>query len=633
MSSLHRSLAAAMAFVASLIIAGCGGGGAGAQGSGGGSTGGVVEPASVQVRSSEPTISSNGDTPVTITVFVKDSANRAMANQQVSMALIDPVGAAGGLLKDIVAKTDASGTASATLVVTDPTNRTVTVTAQSGTASGSIEVPVIGTTLALTGPSSVVLNAVTDYVVALRDSDGAALSGRAVSVASQAGNTLSAATVTTNTAGQARFSLTATKSGADRVTVSALGATAGADVSVASSQLVFAAPAAGQELEVTSAARPRTHQVSVEWRSGGQPVAGRRVDFGATRGTITASAVTNAAGVATAQIESPTAGSSTITARTDDGTLVGTQRAEFVSVVPSKIALQSSPANVGVNPSGSTANSSQLIAVVRDAADNPVKGQLVSFSAFTDPSNGRIEPAVATTDASGVATVAFYPGANSTGNGQIEIRSAIPGSTVPFASTRLTASQQELIVRIGTGNALEVPDIVNYVMPWDAVVTDASGNPVANAAVQASLVGIAFYKGGYYPAGDYWAAGGETETLPRYKCVSEDVNGNLRLDAGEDTNGNGELTPGNVAAAQVVATNARTDSTGFARINVKYPKEYGNWAQVRLVVTITTIAGTEGSATRTIDLPVVRDDLKITQTPPGGLVSAFGLRGDCTSTN
>ena len=349
---------------------------------------------------------------------------------------------------------------------------------------------------------------------------------------------------------------------------------------------------------------------------------------------MSASAQTDASGRATATISSPTAGSSTITAKV--GGVLASQRVEFVSRTPSKISVQGSPANVGVNLSAATSNSSQLIAVVRDASDNPVKGQTVSFSADSDPSNGRIEPAVATTDSAGVATVAFFPGANTTGNNQITLRATVVGKGVT-GTTTLTASRQELIVRVGTGNQLLVPDEVNYIMPWDAVVTDSSGNPVANAAVQASLVGVAFYKGQYYAEGiganARWTPGGEVEGLPRFRCPGEDTNGNLRLDAGEDTNGDGQITPGNVAAAQVVAEGGRTDGTGFARIHVKYPKEFGSWTQVRLVVTITAIAGTEGTATRVFDLPVVRDDLALTVSPPGGIVSAFGRLGDCSTTN
>ena len=624
MASLKRLIAASAALATALLVAGCGGGsGAGAQG---GTSGATTEASSLALTTSVPSVGSDGKAVATITAFVKDSGNRAMANQVVSFSTAD----SGVVLLQSGTTTDATGSVAATLTVVDPTNRDVVVNARSGSISNTMTIGVVGTTVSLDGPATLIANAPTEFSVALRDAAGEVIGGKPVQVKSSAGNALSAGTVTTDTAGRAKFYVTGTVSGPDTITATALGATGQVSTEVAATQVLFTSPGTGEELEV--GATP--HPISVTFLSQGVPQVGQTVEFLATRGTVTASAQTDASGRATGTISSPTAGSSTITAKV--GGVLASQRVEFVSRTASKISVQGSPANVGVNLSGATSNSSQLIAVVRDASDNPVKGQTVSFSADSDPSNGRIEPAVATTDSAGVATVSFFPGANTTGNNQITLRATVVGKGVT-GTTTLTASRQELVVRTGTGNALLVPDEVNYIMPWDAVVTDSSGNPVANATVQASLVGIAFYKGQYSAQGvggeARWPPGGELQGLPPFRCPGEDSNGNLRLDAGEDTNGDGQITPGNVAAGQVVAEGGRTDSTGFARIHVKYPKEFGNWVKIRLVVTITAIAGTEGTAIREFVLPVVRDDLSLSMNPPGGVVSAYGRVGDCTTTD
>jgi hypothetical protein len=170
-------------------------------------------------------------------------------------------------------------------------------------------------------------------------------------------------------------------------------------------------------------------------------------------------------------------------------------------------------------------------------------------------------------------------------------------------------------------------------MPWTAAVTDSAGNPVVGAAVQASLVGVRFFKGRYFWTGSVWTTRGATSDVVPWSCESEDTNGNLRLDPGEDRDGDGALEPSNVAIVRVVSTDGRTDASGFANIQVEYAREFANWTQVRLRVTITAIAGTEVSSERTFTLPVLAADIGAETVAPPGAVSPFGAVGDCTVPN
>ena len=619
MSTLHRMLAAIAAMVLAGFLAACGGGGgAGGQGTSGGG-GGATDAAALDVVASSSSIGSDGRTVATISAFVKNSANLALANQLVEFGTSD----AGAVLQVTSARTDATGSATATLRISDQTNRSIVINVRTGGLTGSVAVSVIGTTVTLNGPNSLVANAPTEFTIGLRDSSGAVLVGKTVTIASSAGNALSASSAVTDSAGQARVTLTGTRIGADTLTVSALGAVTSAALQVSGTQIAFAAPLAGQEIPVAT-----DQPVTVTYTLGGAVQAGQRIQFATTRGTLSASeAVTDGKGQASVTVRSGTAGIATVTAIA--GSLLGSQKVEFVSRDPAKLALQASPANVGVNLSPASTNASQLIAVVRDAADNPVKGQPVAFSAVSDPSNGRVEPAVATTDSAGVATVAFFPGANSSGFNQVVMKAKVVSAdpaVVVEGTTTLTASMQELMVRVGTGNVATELDAATNAMPWSAVVTDASGNPVSGASVQASLVSIGFRKGYYVKGALEWFQ------VVQDSCVSEDLNGNLRLDAGEDANGDGALTPGNVAATVVTSTGGRTDSNGLARLNVIYPKSFGAWTTVRLRVTITVIAGTEGSAESRFLLPVLAKDLALTVTPPGQ-PSPFGQLPGCDNTN
>lgn len=620
-SFLNRWLRRAGCVLASLALVACGGGGgAGAGGQGAtGSGSSATGPASLVLLTSAPTIGSDGRTTATISAVVKDAGNRTMLNQDVLFSTADM----GATLQVNSRRTDLSGTATATLSISEPANREIEVRAVTGSLERTIRVAVTGTQLGISGPVNLVAGAPNEYTVSLRNSAGGPITGRAVTIASAAGNLLSASSVVTDSAGQARVQITGSRSGADTITASSsLGASASIAVQVSGTLLSFLAPTASSELLVSTAV-----PIRVRYLIDGVAQAGQPVTFLTTRGAMAAATViTDAAGEASTTLSSPTAGLATLTAVA--GSVSNTQRVEFVSRTASKISLQSSPASVGVNLSASGTNSSQLIAVVRDADDNPIKGATVSFTAIADPSNGRIEPATATTDTSGVASVAFFPGANSTGNLQIVVRATATASGVS-ADTRLTAAQQELVVRIGTGNQIDTSEATRYIMPWSAAVTDSAGNPVVGAVVQASLVGVRFLKGRYFWTGSVWSPRGATSDIVPWACESEDTNGNLRLDPGEDRDGDGALEPANVAVVRVVSTDGRTDASGFANLQVEYPREYANWTQVRLRVTITAIAGTEVSSERSFSLPVLAADVGSETILPPGAASPFGVVGDC----
>lgn len=612
-----------------LALVACGGGsGAGAVGEGAGVSAevdaapapGPAGPVAARIAAmtSAPTLASDGSGAVVISAAVKDADNRTMPGQPVSFSTNDD----GAQLTVTSGTTDDTGVATAILKISDRANRSIAVTASTGALFSSIITQVEGTTMTLSGPSSIVQGAPTRYTVTVRDSAGSPIAGAPVQANSAIGNAISPAGIVTSGAGQAALALTAAVEGVDTLTVSALGASASQLLAVSSTQISFSVPDPAREIDVGSSQIVRVTYLHQGAAAGSTPV-----QFAATRGQLSAeSAVTNASGVAEVAISSLTAGVSTISASV--GGVVSAQRVEFVSRTPGKLVVQASPANVPVNLSISGTSSSQLIAVVRDTAGNPVKGQIVFFMSPADPSNGRIEPASATTDSSGVASVAFFPGANSSGNNQIIARASIAGAGLQ-AETTLTASAQALFVRVGTGNQIRKIDETTNEMPWTARVTDSSGNAVAGAAVQTSIVGVRFSKGTYYPLGSTWSRGGETSGSPPFACISEDRNENGRMDPGEDLDRDGKLEPVGVPSVVVNAPGSRSDANGEAGIAVRYEREYGGWVEVRLRVTMATIAGTEGVDERTFVLPVLSNDLQDLMVPPPGAPSPFGVTSDC----
>lgn len=623
--SWTRLLSLCSVLMLTMVIAACGGKGAGA---GGGGATAVTKAALLSLISSETSLGSDGKKVATITAIVKSELNVALANQPVIFSTDD----SGVTLEVPSAITDASGRIEAQLSVTDRSVRDIVVTAATGEIVQTISVPVVGTVLQINGSSTIVFNDRTQYSVSLRDSGGSPITGAAVQVSSASGNTIDPAITTTDTQGQAVFDVIGVNPGADTLSASAQGVTSSFATAVSGTQLSYSTPTPGLEITVDD-----NYPVSVQLIENGAAVAGRTIRFSVTRGVFVgpAEATTDGSGVASVVISSSSAGISTITATEVQGVassgVTATRETEFVSKSPTKLELQASPTVVGANLSSDGTNSSQLIAIVRDDNDNPVKNARVDFTAVSDPSNGRIEPGFGITDSFGTATASFIAGPSATGFEAVQVQAKLSQNAAVNASATLTVSELELSVRIGTGNELvDDGSLTTYRMPWTALVADSSGNPVENALVTVALLSTSYYKGVWLPTTDGWVH------TPSIQCASEDLNLNGRLDLApnEDVNSNGELDPGAVAVSRVLQAGSRTDSSGLAEIEVIYPKTYGKWVEVQVRVTITTVSGTEASADQLFSLPVSANDVANVNIDAPGSTSPngpFGTTADCAT--
>lgn len=632
--SLQRLLALCAAGLVAAALSACGGSGAGAAGSAN-NVATSSQAASLALISDKTQLASDGRETATLTAIVKSPTNVSLANQGVTFATTDP----GVTLQVDRAVTDATGRVEATLSITDRSVRNVVVTARSGSIVEDISIAVVGTVLSVSGSSTIVFNAPTEFSVSLRDSGNNPVRDALVVVTSDGGlNTIRPALrsdgtrppdIRTDAQGQAVFEVIGQVAGADTLRARSQGAEATFSAVVSGTQLVFGTPAPSAEVNVAAASTP----VTVNLVENGAPASGQSIQFSLTRGSFVgpASAITDAAGNATVQIASTTSGVSTITATAPSGT-TSTRRVEFVSTNPTKVNLQPSPAVVGANIEASGTNASQLIAVVRDANDNPVKGVRVNFTSVADPSNGRIEPGFGITDSFGTATVSFVAGPNPTGPGGVQVQaSVVSANPITPATTTLTVSQLELSVRIGTGNEVAEEGVTAYRMPWVAIVADSSGNPVANALVTAAVEPVEFRKG-------FWTAGQtrwEIQPGNTTVCPSEDLNLNGRLDPGEDADSDGQLDPGGSTVARVTSASSRTEADGSAELDLLYPKSVGAWTRVRLRVTITTTAGTEDAAVETFWLPVLLEDIAVSVSPPGANAPAspYGSVLNCADPN
>ena len=138
---------------ASAVLTACGGDtitGTTCTGSCGTGTGGSTVTG-ISIVTSSPQVASDNTGPATITAYAHDANNNTVEGAAVTFS------ASSGLLAVSQGTTNASGAASAALSAgSDPSNRTITVTAASGAISSTITVAVIGTQLSLTGPPTLV---------------------------------------------------------------------------------------------------------------------------------------------------------------------------------------------------------------------------------------------------------------------------------------------------------------------------------------------------------------------------------------------------------------------------------------------------------------------------------------------
>ena len=642
-----KTLKRAVIGLGALILAACGGGG----GDSGKdpfnpnpttSTTPVVTPApvaaSLELIASALEIPTGGDE-VTITATVKDAGNVT-----VEAAPIRFVTDSGNLAPQALT-TNKSGVATAILAAgSNRSNRTIVVTATSGTAVGSITLPVVGTTLSYSGVTTVALGGTVQATATAKDSKGTAISNLAIAVTSSLNNALSASSLHTVAQGSATASYTATNAGTDALTFAGGGATVSTSIAISAENFAFSSPTADTTIPVDT-----QQPVTVQYLRNGAAQVGKTVAFAATAGTLTAAdttasnpctsvttvitTTTNSAGQATICVASMTASPASIQATLTGVAGVSAQASLpvlFVAVTPAKVVLQVTPTAISPNAAGSTAQKATVLATVTDARGNPVSGVTVNFNRTADPSGGNLNQASAVTTSSGQASIQYIPGATTTANNGVQIQAVAQGfPAVPAGVASLTVNQSALFIALGTGNTVLSIDAQTYQKDWVVYVTDSNGVAVSNVAVTIKVLPLQYRKGALTFIFETPFLGSWNTNSANPLCANEDANYNGALDPGEDSNGDGVLEPGNVISVTTSSTSGAssgivtTGSTGRATISLVYAKSYTRWVQVKLVASA-VVTGTESATQAVFWTPgSVPDYNDVTRAPPGQ-TSPFG---------
>ena len=574
-----------------------------------------------------------------ITARVKDSSGVLLEGIAVGFSASN-----GGTLEVTQQTTDQAGIASAILTTDgDFRNRTVTVSAQSGSISDSVNVEISGTSLTVSGPSSISLNSNTPIRVTLADADGNGIPSEPISLSTNLG-TLSASSVTTDPNGFVDVQLNAgSTSGTATVTASAFSGseaiTASRAIVISDDNFGFTSPAANSEVDLGA-----SQELVVQWLEDGNPVNGQTIKFTATRGTLNPAngEVTTAGGEARIDISSSNAGLTTVTASDPNSGLSSDLTFEFVATTPDEINLQATSSQLDLG------ETTEIVAIIRDANNNLVKNQEVTFNLLQDGSGGSLTTSRDITDSQGKASTVYNAGSSTSGRDGVEIQATVAG-TISDTVT-LTVARQALRLAIGTGNELEEPDSVRYRKPYVAIVTDANGAPVENANIELSVLPVGYIKGNYAVSpDDNWVVSPanpvfcDAEDLNQNGVLdTEDTNGNDVLDPGEDTNSNGmldtedtngsdKLEPTNSATTS--ASSITSSSDGSADFSLLYPQSHCNWVRVKLTATV-RVGGSESVETSEFYLSCLASDLNNTDNaPPGGTEGLYGSAQDCTVAN
>jgi len=596
-----------------------------------------------------------------------------------------------GTLANVNATTNASGVATASFSAgANKANRTATITVTSQTVSANLTVPITNTKLTVSGPSSTVIGSQpVEFTVVATDSANNLIPNATITGTSSLGNTLTRPDGNvTNSQGRIRFLYTPANAGTDTgLKFSGLGAEVALTPTlvVSGDDFSFVSPAPASTVQVNM-----TQAVTVQLRIGGVPQPNRTVNFAATGGTLSSpTALTGPDGRATVNIISAAAGPVTVQASVAGVATSATLQLNIVATLPSQLVLQVAPTALPINATGSSSNNVALVtARVTDATANPVAGVTVNFTRIADPSGGNLLQASAVTDSSGIATVSYRSGPESTASNGVRLRGSVASNTAVFAEATLTVNQAALFITLGTGNVIENIDPQTYKKDWVAYVTDANGVAVNNVALTNKVLPLVYRTGALSYNGTVWVY-----AAPIYECRNEDadndgvldnatvtsvvvgttttfsatntlvVGATVRLggfagaDAGLlngqtftvsaasptsfeillDTSGRVISGPGTYSedanadgvlwpgnVIAVTPSSLQTAGGGLATLSLIYAESFAPWVGVRLTTTA-TVAGTESR--RDAEFIVVGSgaDFNSQANPPAGSTSPFGL--------
>jgi hypothetical protein len=574
--------------------------------------------ADISLVSDKTTLPNNGTQVVNITATTLDSSRGAVGGVPLTFSVDDPAKSA------FVSAGGTTNASTGQLLATvslgnNQSNRTVKVTATSGTVSRSITFDVVDSAAVTPTAAdlSIGLNKSTigngggetvDVTVTAVDSGRNAVAGIDVTFSVDSNAVLVVGNGKTAADGTAKASVTIGADHSNRlVTVTAK---SGTFVRTASFRVT------GAKLQATL--QPATLKVGdaglVTYTLtdvNANPMVGVAITVSGPGSATSATGTTDSKGQYVYNYAAAGSGPTGISAQAGGASITSTVQIDAkLSDVPPGVDIASAtftvaPSVVSVNAVGTKDNRAELRLLFLTANNVPIPNVRVRLglggnTAGTDGDIGSGQDAVVTSDANGVAISSFIPGQRASSTDQVrvfacyakddsvETIAACPGARL--LSVSLTVVEQPLSISIGTDNLVDDGAVgQTYIQRFTVLVVDAAGNPKSDVQLTPLLDLPSYLKGVW----TYNTALNRWDQVITARCTAEDSsvggfrNGVIDTFNGvsEDVNGNGQLDPRKSDASIAMVGTTKTDSNGLAVLRIEYPKNFGSWLEYSIRVT------------------------------------------------
>lgn len=612
---------------------------------------------SITLRLSKQEVKSDGLDTVTVTATLLDNNNAAMVDVQVDFST--PI----GKLSASIVNTDENGEASVEFSSgADPTNQVVFVSATvAGAGTATIPITIVGTTLTIQEVGfnktiqipTAATTASADVTIIATDAGGQFIYNQPITLTTNGpGVTFSAATVVTDTRGEATVTVTVnTTTASTTLTGFAQGEfnfiatglgvvqTKVLQAQAQTSAFRITTPVDAAGVPTTPVLVPTQTQVIVVTVP--NPGPSNMVRFAATIGTWvgapapgTTFDVAVAGGTATATLLAGTTyGAATVhVSDVDDPLIFQTMTVIFSPAVTdaSQLILQSDVTTLPLSNSTTQFSTNvEAKVVTADSSQNfPVNNAPVAFTISRTTGGGEfLSESTGITTPDGIVNTKYTSGTTSSGQTAVTITASVIGSVPLISDTiNITIGGTAGSVTVGTPRVIlqrDGNDSIN-IYSMSALVADSAGNGISGQNVTLKLWPEAYLTGVWYDADiDVLDATEDWQTYITGIFTNEDQDEDLILDnpigastISEDSNQDGELTPPN-SVAGTAPQNVTTLDDGTGPFEYVYLKDHAEWVLVRVTAS-TNVLGTEASTSTFFTPATVKaevDDGRVSDSP------------------